>query len=181
MSRVARKPIEVPEGITLSVEGQKVEVSNGKLTLNHVVHDDVVINHGDSGVHFSPSASAVNWALAGTSRALVANMVAGLHKSYEIELETVGVGYRVKQEGQKLVFTLGYSHPVEFLLPEHVEASVDKQVHLVIKSPIKALLGQTAANIIKLRKPDSYKGKGVQLKRGIKRLVKLKLKEVKKK
>lgn len=181
MSRVAKNRIKVPDSIKLSVTGQKVEVSNAKLTLSHMVHESVIINQSEDGLHFSPTQQSSNWALAGTSRALVANMVTGLHTGYTVVLETLGVGYRVKLEGRKLVFTLGYSHPIEFPLPEHVEASVDKQVQLTLKSPIKALLGQVTANIIKLRKPNSYSGKGVQLKQGLKRIVQLKLKEVKKK
>ena len=108
-------------------------------------------------------------------------MVKGLKEGFTVVLETVGVGYRVKLEGSKLIFTLGYSHPIEYDLPEHIEASVDKQVTLTLKSPIRALLGQVCANIIKLRKPNSYSGKGVQLKVGLKRLRQRKLKEVKKK
>tara|TARA_B100002019_G_C21115707_1_gene520741 strand:- start:102 stop:647 length:546 start_codon:yes stop_codon:yes gene_type:complete len=181
MSRVAKKLIQIPEGLNLAINGQKVEVSNSKLTLSHIVHDSVTINQSEDGLHFSPAKEGGNWALAGTSRALIANMVTGLSVGYTVVLETIGVGYRVKLEGRKLVFTLGYSHPIEYNLPENVEASVDKQVQLTLKSPVKALLGQVTANIIKLRKPNSYSGKGVQLKQGLKRIVKLKLKEVKKK
>ena len=181
MSRVAKKVIKIPSNINIAINGQKIDVSNSSLTLSHVVHDTVVINKVEEGLHFSPTEDAKNWALAGTSRALVANMVIGLTEGYEVILQTIGVGYRVKLEGRSLVFTLGYSHPVVFPLPDHVEASVDKQVQLTLKSPIKSLIGQVTANIIKLRKPNSYSGKGVQLKKGIKRIVKLKLKEVKKK
>ena len=181
MSRVAKKIIKIPDSIKVAINGQKIDVSNSKLTLSHTVHNTVVINNDEEGLHFSPSKDAKNWALAGTSRALVANMVTGLSTGYEVVLETVGVGYRVKLEGRNLIFTLGYSHPVIYPLPEHVDASVDKQVQLTIKSPVKALLGQVTANIIALRPPNSYSGKGVQLKKGLKRLVKLKLKEVKKK
>ncbi len=181
MSRVAKKHIQVPEGIKLSIDGQKIDVSNSKLTLSHTVHESVSIIQAEEGLHFAPAANGTNWALAGTSRALVANMVEGLNVGYTVVIETVGVGYRVKLEGKKLIFTLGYSHPIEFTLPDNIEASVDKQVMLTLKSPIKALLGQTTANIIKLRKPNSYSGKGVRLRQGLKRIVKLKLKEVKKK
>lgn len=181
MSRVAKKLIQIPEGLNLAINGQKIEVSNSKLTLSHTVHDSVSINQSEDGLHFSPAEEDGNWALAGTSRALIANIVTGLSVGYTVVLETIGVGYRVKLEGRKLVFTLGYSHPIEYTIPENVEASVDKQVQLTLKSPVKALLGQMTANIIKLRKPNSYSGKGVQLKQGLKRIVKLKLKEVKKK
>ena len=181
MSRVAKSPIVLPAGISMQIKGQIVEVSNSKHTLSHTVHQDVVINQGENGVHFSPAEGIDNWALAGTSRALVANMVVGLSEGYTVVLELFGVGYRVKQEGQKLVFNLGYSHPVEFVLPDMVTASIEKQLELTLSSVDKHLLGQVSANIVRLRKPDAYKGKGVRTKKGLKRLVQLKLKEVKKK
>lgn len=181
MSRVAKSPVVLPAGVSMQIKGQIVEVSNSNHTLSHTVHQDVAINQGETGVHFSPVKGIDNWALAGTSRALVANMVTGLSTGYTVVLELFGVGYRVKQEGQKLIFNLGYSHPVEFVLPDMVTASIEKQLELTLKSVDKHLLGQVSANIVRLRKPDAYKGKGVRTKKGLKRLVQLKLKEVKKK
>ena len=176
MSRVAKNPVLIPNGLKVTLDGQNFSVTNGKHTLSHVVHESVKItDNGSEGFTFSP-ASDVSWALSGTSRSLVANMVTGIHKGFTKELELVGVGYRVKQEGKNLVFTLGYSHPVIFPLPDLVEATIDKQTKLTIKSIDKQLLGQVAANIHKLRKPDAYKGKGVRMVG-----VQLKLKEVKKK
>ena len=108
-------------------------------------------------------------------------MVQGVTSPFSKDLLIEGVGFRATIKGAKIDLELGYSHPIEFALPDNIEASVDKQVMLTLKSPIKALLGQTTANIIKLRKPNSYSGKGVRLRQGLKRIVKLKLKEVKKK
>ncbi|MEC8064292.1 MAG: 50S ribosomal protein L6 [Pseudomonadota bacterium] len=175
MSRVAKDPIVVPEGVQVDIEDQHVTVKKGSASLNHSVHDTVVINQTDAKITFHP-ANGNDWALAGTSRALVANMVHGVHVGFTKELELVGVGYRVKQEGRTLVFTLGYSHPINFPLPDNVDATIEKQTKLTLKSIDKQLVGQTAANIHRLRQPDAYKGKGVRMVG-----VQLKLKEVKKK
>lgn len=176
MSRVAKKPIQLPTGVELNVCGQDVTVKSSKGVLKHTVHQSVKIESSQNGFTFLPLSDSDNWALAGTTRALVANMVEGLSKGYTRELELVGVGYKVKAEGTILVFSLGYSHPIHFSLPEGVTASIDKQVLLTLTSADKQLLGQCAANIRKLRKPDAYKGKGVRAK-----WLTLKLKEVKKK
>ena len=175
MSRVAKDPIVIPDGVQIDINDQHVTVKKGSVSLNHSVHDTVVINQADASITFHPS-NGNDWALAGTSRALVANMVHGVHAGFTKELELVGVGYRVKQEGRTLVFTLGYSHPINFPLPDNVDATIEKQTKLTLKSVDKQLVGQTAANIHRLRQPDAYKGKGVRMVG-----VQLKLKEVKKK
>lgn len=174
--RVAMNYIKVSSPTEISIEGQLVTVINAGKKLSHEVHSDVKIFNDDNGLYFKPAETAKNWALAGTSRALVANMIEGLEKGFSIDLDLVGVGYRVKQDGRKLIFTLGYSHPINFELPELVDAKIEKQTELKLTSIDKQLVGQVAANIISLRKPDSYKGKGVR-----RRGQKLKLKEVKKK
>ena len=176
MSRVAKSPVVIPVGVQVAITGQHVKISSGNKVLEHTVHDTVELSHADNQITFRPAVSAENWALAGTSRALVANMVHGVNIGFSKELELVGVGYRVKQEGKNLVFTLGYSHPVVFALPDLVTAEIDKQTKLTLKSIDKQLLGQIAAKIHELRKPDAYKGKGVRMVG-----VALKLKEVKKK
>jgi len=176
MSRVAKSPVVIPAGVQVAITGQHVKVSSGNKVLEHTVHDTVALSHADNQITFTPAANAENWALAGTSRALIANMVHGVSVGFTKELELVGVGYRVKQEGKNLVFTLGYSHPVVFALPDLVTADIDKQTKLTLKSIDKQLLGQIAAKIHELRKPDAYKGKGVRMVG-----VALKLKEVKKK
>ena len=176
MSRVAKNPIKIPSSVQVDINGQHVKVSSGKHVLEHHVHDSVEICREDNNLTFKPAANAENWALSGTSRALVANMVQGISVGFTKELELVGVGYRVKQEGKNLVFTLGYSHPIHFPLPDLVEASIEKNTKLTLKSIDKQLVGQIAAKIHELRKPDAYKGKGVRMVG-----VALKLKEVKKK
>ena len=177
MSRVAKKPIHyLNSGVDVSIENQTIKMKSPKGALEHVVHPTVMIEQQDNVLTFAPKSPQDTWALSGTTRALVSNMLEGLSKGYSKELELVGVGYRVKQEGNQLHFTLGYSHPIVYTLPEAVTAVVDKQVNLTLTSYDKHALGQCAANIIKLRKPDAYKGKGVRVKGKL-----LKLKEVKKK
>lgn len=177
MSRVAKKPIMTnTPGVNFQFNGQTITVSSSKATLAHDVHSSVCIKHADNALTFEPVGHADSWALAGTTRALVANMLTGVTTGYTKELELVGVGYRVKLEGRSLHFNLGYSHPIVYDLPENVQASIEKQVALTLTSHDKQALGQCAANIVSLRKPDAYKGKGVRYKH-----VLLKLKEVKKK
>ena len=177
MSRVAKKPIMTnTSGVNFEFTGQKITVSSSKASLAHEVHPSVCIKHTDDALTFEPVEHSDNWALAGTTRALVANMLIGVTTGYTKELELVGVGYRVKLEGRSLHFNLGYSHPIVYELPESIQASIEKQVTLTLTSHDKQALGQCAANIVSLRKPDAYKGKGVRYKH-----VPLKLKEVKKK
>ena len=176
MSRVAKDPIIIPESVTIDIRDQHVTVTASGKTLSHTVHESVCICQDDTGITFKPASNDDTWALSGTSRALVANMVRGVTEGFSKQLELVGVGYRVKQQGNELTFTLGYSHPIVFVLPDMVEAKVDNQTKLTLTSIDVQLVGQVAANIARLRRPDAYKGKGV-------RMVgePLKLKEVKKK
>ncbi|MEC8460773.1 MAG: 50S ribosomal protein L6 [Pseudomonadota bacterium] len=176
MSRVAKKDLQIPSGVDFIVKDQFVTVKKGSNQLSHTVHSTVKIQQTEKGYIFEPYDSNDTWALAGTTRAILANLVEGVANGYTKELELVGVGYRVKLEGNTLVFSLGYSHSINFPLPKNVAATVDKNVNLTLKSIDKQLLGQVAADIISLRKPDAYKGKGVRVKGKV-----LKLKEVKKK
>ena len=177
MSRVAKKPIMTNgAGVEFVIVGQTITVKSSKASLSHQVHSSVAICHADNVLSFKPQYETESWALAGTTRALVANMLKGVTTGFKKELELVGVGYRVKLEGRSLHFNLGYSHPIVFPLPDSVQATIEKQVSLTLTSYDKQVLGQCAANIVSLRKPDAYKGKGIRYKH-----VLLKLKEVKKK
>tara|TARA_B100001989_G_scaffold251557_1_gene231020 strand:+ start:531 stop:1067 length:537 start_codon:yes stop_codon:yes gene_type:complete len=178
MSRVAKKEIAIPSGVQYDYTDGIITISNGNKVLKQSLHPEVEIVKTDSGLSFKPADTSgrVHWAMAGTTRALVANMVKGVTEGFKIDLQLVGVGYRAKMDGRKVVFTLGKSHPDVFMLPEGIEISIEKDVNITLKSIDKQLLGQVAANMMALRKPDAYKGKGVRMVGKV-----LKLKEVKKK
>jgi large subunit ribosomal protein L6 len=160
MSRVGNKPIPLPKGVTVNIGEQlQVEGPKGKLTVPlpagiQVKQNDGVIEIGRSGDELA--------ALHGLTRALAANAVNGVATGFTRELDIVGIGYRADVKGRIATFTLGYSHPIEVLLPEGVDLKIDKQTHLVLSSYDKQLLGQVAANIRALRKPDPYKNKGIR-------------------
>ena len=179
MSRVAKKEITIPSSVNFECANGVIKVSNGNKSLSQPLHPSVQMEKSDTGVSFSPivhSGERECWAMAGTTRALVANMVKGVTEGFTIGLQLVGVGYRAKLEGRKVVFTLGKSHPDVFQLPDGVDVQIEKDVNMSLSSIDKQLLGQVAANMVALRKPDAYKGKGVR-----RAGVTLKLKEVKKK
>lgn len=178
MSRVAKKIIKIPNTVKFDCKNGELTVENGSKKLSQLLHEAVELVKTDEGVAFCPKDKSpkASWAMAGTTRALVANMIRGVTDGFEVKLQLVGVGYRAKQEGRKVVFTLGKSHPDVFELPEQVDVKIDKDVNISLTSIDKQLVGQVAANMVALRVPDAYKGKGVR------RVgVVLKLKEVKKK
>ncbi len=160
MSRVGNKPIPLPKGVKIIVgERLQVEGPKGKLTVPlpagiEVKQKDGVVEIGRSGDQLA--------ALHGLTRALAANAINGVAAGFTRELDIVGIGYRADVKGRIATFTLGYSHPIEFLLPEGVDLKIDKQTHLVLSGYDKQLLGQVAANIRALRKPDPYKNKGIR-------------------
>lgn len=162
MSRVAKSPISIPAGVTVANANGQVSVKGplGELTfgLNGLV--DVLVE--SNVVSVSSTKSAVNSAMAGTTRAILNNMVHGVSKGYERKLDLVGVGYRAQAKGTVLSLTLGFSHPVEFELPAGVTAATPSQTEVVLKSIDKQLLGQVAAKIRGFRPPEPYKGKGVR-------------------
>lgn len=178
MSRVAKKPITIPSSVNFDYTGNVMTVMNGSKKLTQTLHPSVkLIQEGDT-ISFVPKSSdgRTCWAMAGTTRALVANMVTGVVDGFSINLQLVGVGYRAKKDGRNVVFTLGKSHPDVFEVPDIVDVTIEKDVNITLKSMDKQVVGQVAANMVALRKPDAYKGKGVR------RVgVALKLKEVKKK
>jgi large subunit ribosomal protein L6 len=160
MSRVGKKPIPLPSGVKIQVGEQlQVEGPKGKLTVPIPAGIRVEQNNGTlSIVRENDSFAAAH----GLTRALTANAVTGVSTNWKRELDIVGIGYRVELKGRVAIFTLGYSHSIEFMLPKGVEMTVEKQTHIVLTSHDRQLLGQTAANMRSLRPPDPYKNKGVR-------------------
>ncbi|GMG88631.1 50S ribosomal protein L6 [Biformimicrobium ophioploci] len=163
MSRVAKSPVEIPAGVTVTLNGQEISIKGGKGNLEHVVHSDVEVTQNDNVLTFAArNGSKQARALAGTTRALVNNMVTGVNQGFEKKLQLMGVGYRAKASGSTLNLTLGFSHPVDYELPEGVKAETPSQTEVLLKSADKQLLGQAAAEIRAFRPPEPYKGKGVR-------------------
>ena len=163
MSRVGRKPILIPKGVTVAVEGETVRVEGPKGKLSRMVPAGLTVSLQDSRLLVQRSSDhRTVRALHGLTRALLANMVQGVTEGFEKKLEIVGIGYRAQLQGRTLQLTLGYSHPVIFPLPEGIQAEVDKQTFVTIRGADKELVGQTAAKLRALRKSDPYKGKGIR-------------------
>ncbi len=162
MSRVAKYPVKLPNGVEAKLDGDKLTVkgSNGQLELT--VHQDVVINLEEGQMTFAPAETAKNWAMVGTTRALVNNMVSGVSEGFTKSLEINGVGYRAQAKGQTINLTLGFSHPVDYELPASVTAETPKNTQIVLTSADKQALGQVAAEIRAFRPPEPYKGKGIR-------------------
>ena len=163
MSRVGRMPIAVPSGVTMEVaENNKVTVKGPKGTLTRVFPAEIKIEQKDSEIVLTrPNDEKRNKAMHGLSRALLHNMVVGVTDGFEKKLEVNGVGYRAAKQGNKLVLTLGYSHPVEMEDPEGIETVVDGQT-IIVKGISKEAVGQHAAVIREKRPPEPYKGKGIK-------------------
>ena len=164
MSRIGKKPIEIPDKVTVEITDGiiKIKGSKGELSWNYPDKIKVSVNGGQISVERSGD-SKVERALHGLARSIINNMVVGVTHGYRKVLEIVGVGYRAQVTGSKIVLSLGYSHPVEFELPEGVNASVDqKQVQITLVGVDKQQLGQVAASLKDLRLPDAYKGKGIR-------------------
>jgi len=160
MSRVGNKPIPLPKGVKVNIGEQlQVEGPKGKLTVP--VPAGIQVKQANGVIEIARKDDE-HAALHGLTRALAANAVSGVSTGFTKELDIVGIGYRADIKGRVATFTLGYSHPIEFLLPDGVDLKIDKQTHLVLTSYDKQLLGQVAANIRALRKPDPYKNKGIR-------------------
>jgi large subunit ribosomal protein L6 len=163
MSRIGRQPITIPSGVDLSVDGSHVSVHGPRGSLERDVHQDmrVVISDGSARVE-RPSDERLHRSLHGLTRTLVANMVEGVTNGYEKRLEIVGVGYRAVLKGGDLELALGFSHPVNVAAPEGIEFEVPAPTRITIRGIDKQLVGQVAADIRKMRKPEPYKGKGIR-------------------
>jgi large subunit ribosomal protein L6 len=164
MSRIGRLPIPVPTGVEVTIAGPDVTVKGPKGTLQHRLASPITIEKGDDDklVVARPDDERDNRALHGLSRTLVANMVTGVTEGYSKTLEIVGTGYRVVAKGSDLEFSLGFSHPVLVTAPEGVTFAVEAPTRFKVEGIDKQKVGETAAKIRKLRKPDPYKGKGVR-------------------
>lgn len=163
MSRVANSPVEIPKGVETNVSDTEVSVKGSKGNLNLVLHSSVAVSQDGEILNISAKdGSRQANAMAGTFRSLINNMVVGVSKGFEKRLELQGVGYRAKAEGKKINITVGYSHPIDYQLPEGVTAESPSQTEIVISGADKQLVGQVAAEIRDFRPPEPYKGKGIR-------------------
>ena len=164
MSRIANSPVELPSGVEVKLDGQDLTVKGSKGSLSLVVNQQVELTQEDKTLRFAAKSTGdkKSIALAGTTRALVNNMVVGVSQGFEKKLVLNGVGYRAKASGKTLNLVLGFSHDINYELPEGVTAETPSQTEVLLKSSDKQLLGQVAAEIRAYRPPEPYKGKGVR-------------------
>jgi large subunit ribosomal protein L6 len=163
MSRIGRLPIPVPSGVQVTLAGQDVTVQGPKGTLNITISEPITISQEDGTLQVArPNDERESRALHGLTRSLVANMVTGVTEGFAKTLEIRGVGYRVQARGSDLEFALGYSHPVPVKAPEGITFEVQTPTRFIVRGIDKQVVGETAAKIRKLRRPDPYKGKGVR-------------------
>jgi large subunit ribosomal protein L6 len=165
MSRIGKKPVELPAGVTASVSGQTIEVKGPKATHSFTATDDVTLTVEENAVVVTPRGKSKRarqqW---GMSRTVVQNLVTGVTEGFKKELEIVGVGYRAQAQGKILKLSLGLSHDVNFEVPEGVTVTAPKPTEIIIEGTDSQLVGQVAANIREWRKPEPYKGKGIKYK-----------------
>lgn len=163
MSRVGKKPVAIPSGVTAAVEGQTVKVKGSKGELSFVVPDLVEVKHADGSIAVTPrNETKQARAMWGMSRAQVANLVKGVTTGYEKKLEINGVGYKAAVAGNVLKLNLGYSHDVDYAIPKGIQIATPKPTEIIITGIDKQKVGQTAAEIRKVRGPEPYQGKGVK-------------------
>ena len=163
MSRIGRLPITVPPGVTVTVDGRAITVVGPRGTLSRELHPDMSVNQGDGSLLVErPDESKTHKELHGLTRTLVSNMVEGVTTGYRKGLEITGVGYRATLNGRKLQLNLGYSHPIEIDPPSGISFELDNPTRLAVVGIDKELVGQIAAKVRSMRKPEPYKGKGVR-------------------
>jgi large subunit ribosomal protein L6 len=163
MSRVAKNPVEIPAGVDVKIDGQVMEFKGAKGNLSMVVHSDVEVTREGNVLRFAPrNGSRGANAMSGTMRALVNNMVTGVSVGFQRKLQLVGVGYRAQAKGKTLNLTLGFSHPVDFEIPDGITIETPSQTEIVVSGADKQQVGQVAARIRDYRPPEPYKGKGVR-------------------
>ncbi len=163
MSRVAKRPVVLSQGVEIKLDGNALTVKGPRGDLSLECHSEVEVVSDDSGLAVSPrSGSRFARAMAGTTRALISNMVSGVSTGFERRLKLVGVGYRAKVQGQTVNLTLGFSHPVVYEVPDGITVETTSQTELLIKGIDKQKVGQVAAEIRNFRPPEPYKGKGVR-------------------
>jgi large subunit ribosomal protein L6 len=163
MSRVGKRAIAVPSGVTANVEGQTVKVKGPKGALQAALHDDVTVKLDDGQIKIEPRAETkrarAQW---GTSRTLVANLISGVTKGFEQRLEISGVGYRAAVQGKNLQLALGYSHDIVYPIPEGISIATPRPVEIIVTGSDRQQVGQVAAEIREYRPPEPYKGKGIK-------------------
>jgi large subunit ribosomal protein L6 len=163
MSRIGRKPIPLPEAVTVEIAPGRVGVKGPKGELTQVVSQEMAVEQGDGAVTVKrPTDRGEHRALHGLTRSLIANMVSGVTDGFEKRLEIQGVGYRAQLKGRKLEMAIGYSHPVSIEAPEGIEFEVPQPTEIIVRGIDKQLVGQVAADIRKRRPPEPYKGKGIR-------------------
>jgi large subunit ribosomal protein L6 len=163
MSRIGKKPVAMPSGVTANVSGQTISVKGPKGTLQVVLHDDVAVKMEGGGVRIDPrNDSKRARAMWGTTRSLLANVVDGVTKGFERRLEITGVGYRAAVQGKNLQLSLGYSHEISYPIPDGIAIATPKPTEIVVTGIDKQKVGQVAAEIRDYRPPEPYKGKGVK-------------------
>src|SRR5690625_3951441 len=165
MSRIGLRPIEIPEGVEVKLENNTVHVKGPKGELTKTLAENMKINIDEKEITVERNDdSKENRSLHGTTRSLIFNMIEGVSKGFQKELEIIGVGYRAQKQGNKLVVNAGYSHPVEIEQEENIEFDVPKNTEIIVKGIDKERVGAIAANIRAIRKPEPYKGKGIRYK-----------------
>jgi large subunit ribosomal protein L6 len=163
MSRIGKKPIELPQGVKFELKEGEITVTGPKGSLKRPLLEGLSVQAEGSVVNVQRSSEEKKiMGYHGLMRTLIANMVEGVHNGFERKLEIIGIGYRAELQGNNVVFYLGYSHPIVFALPQGISAQVEKQTSLTVKGIDKELLGEIAAKMRALRKPDAYKNKGVK-------------------
>ncbi len=161
MSRIAKQPVEIPSGVDVKLNGQHLAVKGSKGEMSMNIHDDVCVECSDNEINVQLEKTK-NIAMAGTMRSLINNLVIGVSAGFEKKLELVGVGYRAQVKGSTLNLSLGFSHPVNYPIPEGVKVETPSQTEVVITGADKQKVGQVAAEIRAYRPPEPYKGKGVK-------------------
>lgn len=162
MSRIGRQPIPVPKGVEITLEGTSVKIKGPKGELSQSINERINLSYDNEKILVERiNDNKKDRALQGLTRSLIANMVEGVTQGFEKRLNIVGIGYRAELKGDMLNLNLGYSHPIEFLLPKGIHAKVDKQVNITIEGIDKQLVGEVAAKIRSFKMPEPYKGKGI--------------------
>ncbi len=162
MSRIAKKPIDIPSGAEISINGQTVSVKGPKGNISIDLHDTVAIAQDAGQLSFSNKIEGDSLAMAGTMRSLVNNLVVGVTEGFEKKLQLIGVGYRAQAQGNVLDLSLGFSHPVKYQVPEGITIETPSQTEILVKGIDKQKVGQVSAEIRAYRPPEPYKGKGVR-------------------
>jgi len=163
MSRIAKNPVEIPGGVELSIKNGELAAKGPKGSLSIALHDSVEVKQEDNVLTFAPrDDKKSSMAITGTMRSVVSNIVTGVTTGFEKKLQLVGVGYRAQVQGKKLSLTLGFSHPIEYAIPDGIEIEMPVATEIVVRGCDKQLVGQVCAEIRAFRPPEPYKGKGVK-------------------